>query len=119
MGIRTLADIAGERGEDWQDVLDQRKIEKAYESGGEVKAEPLITSIGIGGAQALSSIIQQIGQGLITPTQAETILVSVFGMTTEAARKIAQDAGVKKTEQPASIPRDNSQAPDEQQVSPD
>jgi lambda family phage portal protein len=97
MGIRTLADIAAERGDDWQEILDQRKIEKAYESGGEVKGEPLITSIGIGGAQALSSIIQQIGQGLITPTQAETILITVFGMTEEAARKIAQDAGVRGT----------------------
>ena len=107
MGIRTLADIAAERGDDWQEILDQRKVEREYELGGEIKTEPLITNIGVGGAQALATIIQQIGDGLITPAQAETILTSVFGMTEADARKIAQDAGV------------NRRAPEQQRTEPE
>jgi lambda family phage portal protein len=100
MGIRTLADIAAERGDDWQEVLDQRKVEREYESGGQIKAEPLISSIGVGGAQALAAIIQQIGEGVINPTQAETILTSVFGMTQEDARKISEAAGSRSSSAP-------------------
>ena len=105
MGIRTLADIAAERGDDWQEIIDQRKVEKAYESGGEVKDIPLISTIGVGGAQALTAIIQQIGDGIISPVQAETILVSVFGMTETDARKIAAESGAKQQPaQPAVTP---------------
>jgi lambda family phage portal protein len=100
MGIRTLADIAAERGDDWQEILDQRKVEREYESGGQIKAEPLISSIGVGGAQALAAIIQQIGEGVINPTQAETILTSVFGMTQEDARKISEAAGSRSSSAP-------------------
>lgn len=110
MGIRTLADIASERGDDWQEIIDQRKVEKEYESGGQIKGEPLITSIGVGGAQALASIIQQIGEGIISPVQAETILIAVFGMTKEDAQKIAAEAGARQ--QPAEEAPAQTSAPE-------
>ena len=47
-----LQEILNEIGEDWVEQVDQIKMEQTYMSGGvEVAAEPLITKIGVGGAE--------------------------------------------------------------------
>jgi len=94
-GLTTLSDYFGELGMDWMEVADQRKTEQAYLGGGEVQPEPLITKIGVGGAQSLTALLQAIGQGLVTPEQAVVILVSIFGMNEDDAVKIAKGAPVQ------------------------
>lgn len=92
-GLVTLSDYFGELGQDWQEQIDQRKAEQVYVSGGvEVTADPLITKIGVGGAQALTAILQGIGAGQVSPEQAKVILVSVFGLGQEDAERIASQA---------------------------
>jgi hypothetical protein len=83
---------------DWMEVSDQRKLEQAYLGGGEAQPEPLITKIGVGGAQSLTALLQSIGQGLVTPEQAVVILVSIFGMNQEDAERIASGAPIKEKE---------------------
>jgi lambda family phage portal protein len=94
-GLTTLSDYFGELGMDWMEVSDQRKIEQAYLGGGEAQPEPLITKIGVGGAQSLTALLQSIGQGLVTPEQAVVILVSIFGMNKDDAERIASGAPTK------------------------
>jgi len=94
-GLTTLSDYFGELGMDWMEVSDQRKIEQAYLGGGEAQPEPLITKIGVGGAQSLTALLQSIGQGLVTPEQAVVILVSIFGMNQDDAERIAKGAPTK------------------------
>ena len=92
-GLSTLADYFGELGMDWQEQVDQRKQEQLYVSGGvETTADPLITKIGVGGAQALTAIIQGIGIGQVTKEQAKVLLVSVFGLGEQDAERIANEA---------------------------
>jgi lambda family phage portal protein len=97
-GLTTLSDYFGELGMDWMEVSDQRKLEQAYLGGGEAQPEPLITKIGVGGAQSLTALLQSIGQGLVTPEQAVVILVSIFGMNQEDAERIASGAPIKEKE---------------------
>jgi hypothetical protein len=94
-GLTTLSDYFGELGMDWMEVSDQRKIEQAYLGGGEAQPEPLITKIGVGGAQSLTALLQSIGQGLVSPEQAVVILVSIFGMNQDDAERIAKGAPTK------------------------
>ena len=92
-GLSTLADYFGELGLDWQEQVDQRKQEQIYVSGGvTVQGDPLITKIGVGGAQALTAILQGLGTGQIAAEQAQVILVSVFGLTDQDAQKITSNA---------------------------
>jgi lambda family phage portal protein len=92
-GLSTLADYFGELGQDWQEQVDQRKQEQLYVSGGvETTSDPLITKIGVGGAQALTAIIQGIGVGQVTKEQAKVLLVSVFGLGEQDAERIANEA---------------------------
>jgi hypothetical protein len=94
-GLSTLSDYFGELGLDWQEQVDQRKQEQVYVSGGvSVQGDPLITKIGVGGAQALTAILQGIGTGQIDREQARVILVSVFGLNTDDAEKITSNAPV-------------------------
>lgn len=96
-GLTTLSDYFGELGMDWMEVSDQRKVEQAYLGGGEAQPEPLITKIGVGGAQSLTALLQSIGQGLVTPEQAVVILVSIFGMNKDDAERIAKGAPTKSS----------------------
>jgi hypothetical protein len=109
-GLTTLSDYFGELGLDWMEVSDQKKVEQAYLGGGDVQPEPLITKIGVGGAQSLTTLLQSIGQGLITPEQAVVILVSIFGMNEDDAAKIAKGAPVQAA-QPTS--GESGSAPEE------
>jgi lambda family phage portal protein len=89
-GLSTLSDYFGELGLDWQEQVDQRKAEEFYVSGGAgTRPDALITKIGAGAASSLIGILQSISVGQITTEQAVTILVSVYGLTEEDARKIA------------------------------
>ena len=56
----------------------------------EIVEEPLITKIGVGGVQAISDLITKLGEGVITPAQVITILTSVFGLSEQQAKKIAE-----------------------------
>jgi hypothetical protein len=94
-GLTTLSDYFGELGMDWMEVSDQRKVEQAYLGGGEAQPEPLITKIGVGGAQSLTALLQSIGEGLVSPEQAMVILVSIFGMNQDDAERIAKGAPTK------------------------
>jgi hypothetical protein len=95
---------------DWMEVSDQRKMEQAYLGGGEAQPEPLITKIGVGGAQSLTALLQSIGQGLVTPEQAVVILVSIFGMNQDDAERIAKGAPTKSATatggESASVPQE-------------
>jgi len=56
----------------------------------DVVEEPLITKIGVGGVTAIAELVKNLGEGLIGAEQVVTILTSVFGLSEEQARKIAQ-----------------------------
>ena len=56
----------------------------------DVVEEPLITKIGVGGVAAIAELVKNLGEGLIGAEQVVTILTSVFGLSEEQARKIAQ-----------------------------
>jgi hypothetical protein len=110
-GLISLQTYHGELGEDWVEQVDQIKMEQTYMSGGvEVAAEPLITKIGVGGAQSLTAILQSLGSGQITADQAEVILVTVFGLNREDAAKIARGGSLPSLK-PAAAPI--TAAPDE------
>ena len=119
-GLISLQTYHGELGEDWIEQVDQIKLEKTYMSGGvEVAAEPLITKIGVGGAQSLTAILQSLGSGQITAGQAEVILVTVFGLNKEDAAKIAQgntSASLAPTETPIESAPDEAPIPEEPQA---
>jgi hypothetical protein len=116
-GLISLQTYHGELGEDWVEQVNQIKVEKTYMSGGvEVAAEPLITKIGVGGAQSLTAILQSLGSGQITADQAEVILVTVFGLNKEDAAKIAQgnsSASLAPTEAPIESAPDEAPIPEE------
>ena len=69
-----------------------RSKQEAEETGGEVvKEDPLITQIGVGGVQAIASLLDQFGNGLIMKNQLIAILTSIFGLTESQAEQIASN----------------------------
>lgn len=89
-GLLSLADFFGEQGQDWKEQLDQISSEREY--GSQDVEKPLIDSIGVGGSQALTDMISAMGRGEISPEQASILLVSVFGLSSEAADAVARNA---------------------------
>lgn len=78
------------------DLTSQERIlrskQEAEETGGEVvKEDPLITQIGVGGVQAIASLLEQFGNGLIMKNQLIAILTSIFGLTESQAEQIASN----------------------------
>lgn len=105
-GLLSLADFFGEQGQDWKEQLDQISSEREY--GSQDVEKPLIDSIGVGGSQALTDMISAMGRGEITPEQASILLVSVFGLSSEAADSVARNATqpvVVSDSQPAEPPQ--------------
>ena len=90
-GLLSLADYFGEQGQDWKEQLNQIAAERAYSTSGQVDSKPLIETIGIGGSQALGTLIADLGAGRISAAQARALLVSVFGLSEEAAAQIAPE----------------------------
>lgn len=70
---------------------EQFKSQREGESGegSEAVAEPLITKIGVAGVQAIGDLLKSLGEGLIDVEQVVTMLTSIFGLSEEQARKIA------------------------------
>lgn len=80
------------------DLTAQEQFKSAREdSDEEVVKEPLITKIGVGGVTAISELIKGLGEGLTTPSQVINILISVFGLSEEEARKIAESNATTET----------------------
>jgi lambda family phage portal protein len=67
------------------------------EADDKVADEPLITSIGVGGVTAISELIKGLGEGLITSSQVINILVSVFGLSEQEAKNIAEGNSATET----------------------
>lgn len=107
-GIVSVAQVIGERGGDDEQVIDEiaqtqearsllglvpsekldaiakaRAMAQAEESD---KPEPLIATLGVGGVQALTTLIGSVSQGQIQPQQAQSLLITVFGFSEEQAR---------------------------------
>lgn len=123
-GTKTLSEYCAERQKDWKDHQDQvirerkRNVDKSVDAGivpidqvlitpsgqvpqstpvGEDTAEPLISTIGIGGVQAMTEILSKVGTGEISRDSAIAMFESVFGMTRGQAESIV---GTPKPIQP-------------------
>ena len=68
-------------------------------SGEEEPVEPLIDKIGVGGVQALSSLLQTYAEGGLDADQLIVILKTVFGFSDEQANEIAKQNASTETEQ--------------------
>ena len=68
---------------------EQFKSQREGAEESEVVVEPLITKIGVGGVQAIGDLLKSLGEGLINVEQVVTMLTSIFGLSEEQARKIA------------------------------
>ena len=68
---------------------EQFKSQREGAESDEIVEEPLITKIGVGGVQAISDLLKSLGEGLIDSKQVITMLTSIFGLSEEQARKIA------------------------------
>ena len=81
--------------------LTSQEVFKAQreDSDDNVAAEPLITSIGVGGVTAISELIRGLGEGLITSSQVVNILISVFGLSEQEAKNIAESNATTETEE--------------------
>lgn len=111
MGIVSNAQVAGERGGDEEETLDEieetigrraavglinRERLEAIQIGKKIEEEeqtekpsPLIASIGVGGVQALSILLPQIASGQISMEAGIELMVTVFGFTPEQAAKVS------------------------------
>lgn len=68
----------------------------AMGADGEIEADtskPLIDSLGVGGTQALTDILTQVGSGTLPPEQAINTLVVVFGMDRATASTLIPPVG--------------------------
>jgi capsid protein len=78
------------------DMLDMRILNGtpaiSMPSDGDGNTQPLISTIGIGGTQALTDIISKVGAGELAPESARALLMQVFGLTQEAAAQIVPDS---------------------------
>ena len=74
------------------DLTSQEQFKAQVEDSEEdqVVSEPLITKIGVGGVTAISDLIKGLGEGLISPSQVINILTSIFGLSEEQAKSIAE-----------------------------
>ena len=64
-----------------------------YEQAGAADQEPaLISTLGVGGVQALTGLLTQAATGQLPKENAIAVLVSVFGIAEEAAAKMVPDA---------------------------
>lgn len=109
LGLTSPGRVIAESGSDEEEVLDEigttideraklgliskERIEamRAGETASEETRAPLIASIGVGGLQALTQIMQQIGSGELKPQAAQKLLVVVFGFTEQEAKEITQN----------------------------
>lgn len=62
------------------------------QAGGDDKEPALISSLGVGGVQALTGLLTQAATGQLPKENAIAVLVSVFGIAEEAAAKMVPDA---------------------------
>jgi lambda family phage portal protein len=134
-GLKTAGQIYSDMGEDYEEAFRARakeaamikdlgieyslepmrisdsvvktEIDTVAEDGGAEQA-PLIDSIGIGGTDALSGILDAMGRGAITPEQVAIIFVEVFGMSKEAADELiaAKAAPIAPAPEPAEFQAD-------------
>ncbi len=66
---------------------------ESYEqAGGDDKEPALISSLGVGGVQALTGLLTQAATGQLPKENAIAVLVSVFGIEADAAAKMVPDA---------------------------
>lgn len=103
-GLKTAGQIYADNGEDYEEALRSRAKEAAMIKGlaqeydlqpvrisdsvpvsaiditEEGEAPPLISTIGVGGAQSLAFLLSQMATGAISVEQAAVILRAVFGM---------------------------------------
>jgi len=90
------------------DMLDMRiqngtpAIALPSEGGG--NAQPLISTIGIGGTQALTEIIAKVGTGELTVEAARAMLGEVFGLGAEVSARMIPDAAAKAPAVPVAAP---------------
>jgi lambda family phage portal protein len=134
-GLKTAGQIYSDMGEDYEEAFRARakeaamikdlgieyslepmrisdsvvktEIDTVAEDGGAEQA-PLIDSIGIGGTDALSGILDAMGRGAITPEQVAIIFVEVFGMDKQAADELiaAKAAPIAPAPEPAEFQAD-------------
>lgn len=62
------------------------------QAGGDDKEPALISSLGVGGVQALTGLLTQAATGQLPKENAIAVLVSVFGIAEDAAAKMVPDA---------------------------
>lgn len=106
-GVQNLSEIVEENGTTLEAHAERRKndndilraagLQVIGVDGGVIptndgRAQPLISSIGIGGVEALTQLIANVGQGLVSAESARAILVSVFGMSEDDAARVISDA---------------------------
>jgi phage gp29-like protein len=68
------------------------------QAGGDDKEPALISSLGVGGVQALTGLLTQAATGQLPKENAIAVLVSVFGIAEDAAAKMVPDAPEKTPE---------------------
>lgn len=71
------------------DLTAQEKFSEASRED-DTATEPLIDKIGVGGVQAIATLVQTFSEGGLTAEQFKVILQSVFGFNEEQANQIAQ-----------------------------
>ena len=111
LGITSHAEVAAERGNDEEDVVEEieqtltrramaglvpketleaiRFAEAMNTAAEEDEVQPLITTIGVGGVQALTQLLASMAQGQVSAGQVEAILQSVFGLSKDEAKKVS------------------------------
>lgn len=89
--VSTLSELVTPKGITVRQHFEQLKRESVIKAEvlGEEKGGALITDIGIGGAQALTNLIAQIGRGEIERNAGVETIVTLFGIDRKTAERMA------------------------------
>lgn len=111
VNLKAGESIAEERGDDYDEMMDQKKYEQQKERASIGLAESVVNNLGPRGIDGLLTMYTQISSGAIPPENARQMLVTVFGLSEEEALKaipegfkVAQPITTTTSVKPPTIP---------------